>query len=113
MSESETHQVVGAPSRNGGTNWDRAIALAHGSDRPRRPALDWGGGRFWVAYAQGDSLLAARWAKDPTFPKFWSEPIEIARARALAAPAVVALPDSTALILFAAPEGKVWSARVR
>lgn len=113
LSESETHQIVGAPSRNGGTNWERAIALARGSDRPRSPALDWGGGRFWVAFAQGDSVVMARRAEDPTYPKLWSAPIEIARVRALDGPAVVALPDSTALILFAAPEGRVWSARVR
>lgn len=113
LSESETHQIIGAPSRNGGANWDRAIALARGSDRPRWPSLDWGGGRFWVAYAQGDSLVMARWAKNPAYPKLWSAPIEIAPACALDGPAVVALPDSTALILFAAPDGKVWCARAR
>lgn len=113
LNESETHQVVGAPSRNGGVNWERAIALARGSDRPRMPALDWNGGRFWIAYAQGDSLVMARWARDPAYPNLWSTPLEIARARALGGPDVVALPDSTAVILFAAPEGKVWCARAR
>jgi len=113
LSESATHQIVGAPSRNGGANWDRAIAVVRGSDHARSPALDWNGGRFWIAYTQGDSLVQARWARDPTYPNLWSAPVQIARDRTLAGPTVVALPDSTALVLFVGPPGRAWCARVR
>jgi len=113
LSESDVHQIVGAPSPNGGVNWERTIALARASDRPRMPSLDWGGGRFWIAYAQGDSLVLARSAANPGHPSFWSPPIPIARTRCVGSPAIVALPDSTAIVVFAAPEGVVWSARAR
>jgi hypothetical protein len=112
MGESATHQVVGAPSRNGAVNWERAIAIARGSDQPRMPALDWGGGRFWVAFAQGDSLLMARWATDPWLPALWSAPTPLARTRCAGPPAVVALPDSAAIVVYATPDGIVASVRV-
>jgi hypothetical protein len=111
--ETVTHQVAGAATLNGGANWDAAIALARGSDRARVPALDWGGGRFWAAFAQGDSLLLARWSTEPSLPTNWSRPIEIARGHGLGAPAVVALADSAAVVVYAGSEGKAYSVRVR
>ncbi len=111
--ENDLHQVAGATSRNGGSNWEPAIAIARRSDHLRLPSLDYGGGLFWVGFSQGDSLVVLRSAKRTWHPKRWSPSRVVARSCGQGAPGVVALPDSSAGVLFATLEGQVYFMRVR
>jgi hypothetical protein len=111
--ENHLHQVSGATSLNSGFNWERTIAIARACDHVRLPSLDFGGGLFWVAYSQGDTAVVLRSAATPTFPRQWNDWILAADACCMGAPDVVALPDSTAGLLFGTPEGEVFFSRIR
>lgn len=111
--ESSRHQVVCSTSRNGGHNWERATAIARDTAAPRDPAVDSGFGRFWVAFTEGDSVLVARSTVSPWHPKQWSERIPVAAGPFTGRPAIAALPDSTAGILYATPTGRVHFAIAR
>jgi hypothetical protein len=106
--ESGRHQVVAAVSGNGGRNWEPAIALAKDADQPRRPDIDAAFGRFWVAYASGDTTLAVRSATDPVRPGHWSRGIYLHAVECIGDPSIVALPGDRAGLLFATPGGKVY-----
>jgi hypothetical protein len=108
--ESTRNQVVCSTSRNGGHNWERATAIAKSCDHRPRPSLDSGYGRFWVAFCQGDSLIVLRSTDSPWNPKHWSETIAVAGTACSGGPSVVALPDSTAGVLYATPAGEVFFA---
>ena len=111
--ESDTHQVTGATSLNQGYNWERAIAVARESRNVRVPALDCGGGLFWVAYSAGDSTVVLRSTAHTLYPKQWNRGINIAAVCTAGPPDVVALPDSTAGLIYATPTGEAYFARVR
>jgi hypothetical protein len=111
--ESDTHQVTGATSLNQGYNWERAIAVARDSRNVRVPALDSGGGLFWVAYSASDSVVVLRSTEHTLYPKQWNRGINIAAGCTAGPPDVVALPDSTAGLIYATPAGEVYFARVR
>jgi hypothetical protein len=111
--ESHRNQVVAISSTNAGRNWGTAISLARDSDHRRVPDIDAGDGLFWVVYSSGDTTLTVRAAADPSRPQNWSRGIFFTSTRCIGEPAIVALPDSSAGVLFAAPEGKVYFARVR
>jgi len=111
--ENELHQVAGSTSLNRGYNWERAIAIARACDHVRLPALDCGGGLFWVAFSQGDTLVVLRSTKTTLYPKQWNRGIVAARACCMGAPDVLAMPDSTAGVLFGTPDGEVFFTRVR
>jgi hypothetical protein len=111
--ESDTHQVTGSTSLNQGYNWERAIAVARESRSVRLPALDCGGGLFWVAYSAGDSVVVLRSTGSTLYPKQWNRGINIAAVCTAGPPDVVALPDSTAGLIYATPAGEVYFARVR
>jgi hypothetical protein len=113
VGESGRHQVVCATSRNSGHNWERATAIAQDARRPRHPAVDSGFGRFWVAFTEDDSLLIARTTDSPWHPRQWSERIPVAAGPIAGRPAIVALPDSTAGVLYATPAGRVLFTTVR
>jgi hypothetical protein len=110
--ESARHQVVCAFSDNVGRNWSSAIALATEADCRRDPDIDAGYGLYWNVYIAGDSLLVARTSHAPTLPTDWSPGIWAHRGPTVGLPYIVALPDSSAGILHAAPEGKVYFTRV-
>lgn len=110
--ESERHQAVAAFSENVGRNWSSAIALARDADHPREPDIDAGYGLYWVAYLAGDSLLVARAASTPKSPRAWSPGIWAHLGPTMGQPYIVAMPDSSAGILHAAPEGRVYFTRV-
>ncbi|MCK4306216.1 MAG: hypothetical protein KAY24_18390 [Candidatus Eisenbacteria sp.] len=112
VGESARHQVVASASDNSGRNWSAAMALARNADHPRVPDIDAGFGRYWVTYSSGDTTLAVRTATDPSRPTYWSRGIYFRETRCLGEPSIVALPDSSAGLLFAVPDGKVYFARV-
>ncbi|MBM3316835.1 MAG: exo-alpha-sialidase [Candidatus Eisenbacteria bacterium] len=111
--ENELHQVAGSTSLNHGYNWERAIAVAREARHLRMPALDCGGGLFWVAYSAGDSMVVLRSASDTALPSQWHGGINVAAVCTQGRPDVVALPDSTAGLLYGTPSGEVYFARVR
>ncbi|MBD3235675.1 MAG: hypothetical protein GF330_03115 [Candidatus Eisenbacteria bacterium] len=113
VAESDRHQVVCSSSRNGGHNWERATALARQADKPRHPSADSGFGRFWVVFAERDSMLFARTTSSPWHPQQWSERIPIVPGPFAGCPAIRALPDSSAAVLYATPEGRVRCATTR
>ncbi len=110
--ESDRHQALAAFSDNAGRNWFRAIALARDADHWRQPDIDAGYGLYWVAHWAGDSLLVARVASNPKSPREWSPGIWAHHGELLGQPYIVAMPDSSAGILHAAPEGRVYFTRV-
>ncbi|MFC1572501.1 hypothetical protein ACFL6M_02770, partial [Candidatus Eisenbacteria bacterium] len=110
--ESHRHQVLSATSHNNGRNYEPATALGRDSDHSRVPDIDAGFGRFWVVYNAGDTLLVARTATHPSRAKLWSPGITVPVSGCLGEPSIVALPDSTAGILYAEPGGKVSFAKV-
>jgi len=111
--DSPSNQVVGAFSDNNGYNWSMAMALANHADEPRRADLDAGFDQCWVTYTSGDSVLVARNSKVPALPRLWLPEIEVFRGRITGRPSIVALPDSTAGILFATTDNQVHFANVK
>ncbi|MCK4412947.1 MAG: hypothetical protein KAY32_05340 [Candidatus Eisenbacteria sp.] len=111
--ENDLHQVAGAMSLNSGYNWERAISIARQCDHVRLPAIDHGGGLFWVGFSQGDTAVVVRSTVHTLYPKQWNKSMFAARACCLDAPDVAALPDSTVGVLFGTPEGEVFFVRVR
>lgn len=111
--ESDTHQVTGSTSLNQGYNWERAIAVARESRHLRVPALDCAGGLFWIAYSAGDTVVVLRSTVSTLYPKQWNHGINIAAVCTAGPPDVVALPDSTAGLIYATPAGEAYFARVR
>ncbi len=96
-----------------GLNWSPAMALSKKSNLSRRPDLDADFGRFWSLFTEGDSLLVTRSSTRPMHPKFWSDEIVISESIVTGEPTIAAMPDSTAGILFAVPDGEVFFARVK
>ncbi len=111
--DSHTNQVVGASSDNNGYNWSMAMSLAGHSDEPRRADVDADFNHFWVTYSGGDTLLAARTSTSPEHPRNWLPEIEIYRGAISGYPSIVALPDSTAGVLFATPDNHVHFAHIK
>ncbi|MBP6875997.1 MAG: exo-alpha-sialidase [Candidatus Eisenbacteria bacterium] len=111
LCENHLHQAAGSASENEGHNWEPAIALARQSAHARRPALDAAAGVFWAAFSQGDSLVALRSATHPRRPQAWLPPVSIDEACA-GSPALQALPDGSAALLFARERGGVRFARI-
>ena len=90
-----------------------AISIARQCDHVRLPAIDHGGGLFWVGFSQGDTAVVVRSTVHTLYPKQWNKSMFAARACCLDAPDVAALPDSTVGVLFGTPEGEVFFVRVR
>lgn len=111
--ESQGHQAVCAYSDNAGRNWGRAMALARESESRRDADIDAGFGLYWVTYVAHDSVLVVRTTADPRSPRNWSPGIWIARGEIVGYPYIVAMPDSSAGVLHAAPEGRVFFSRVQ
>lgn len=111
--ENEFHQVAGATSLNHGYNWERAIAIAREGRHVRMPALDCGGGLFWIAYSAADSLVVLRSAVRTSFPKQWHRGINVAEVCTQGQPDVVALPGGAAGLIYGTPAGEVYFARAR
>ena len=113
VGESDRNQVVCCTSHNGGRNWEPAMALAGASDSRRVPDVAAGFGRFWAVFAAADTAMIARSAKNPRTPKRWSRDMILARTGCVGEPSIVALPDSSAGVLYASSKGGVYFVRVQ
>lgn len=112
MGETDRHQVILATSENRGRNWERAITIARDADHRRAPDLAAGYDFYWSTFNSGDSALVVRIAWNSLNPRGWCLEIPIAEVACEGWPSIVALPDTTAGVLFAEPGGRVYFAKV-
>ena len=112
MGETERQQVILATSENRGRNWERAITIARDANHRRAPDLATGYGFYWSTFNAGDSALVVRIAWNSLNPRGWCPDIRIADVACEGWPSIVALPDTTAGVLFAEPDGRVYFTKV-
>ena len=66
-----------------------------------------------AVFAAADTAMIARSAKNPRTPKRWSRNMILARTGCVGEPSIVALPDSSAGVLYASSKGGVYFVRVQ